>query len=282
MPADEIMTGDTELTAIRPEIWSANWYSTLLAALPMAESIDRDYEGEIRQLGDIVNVTQWPEFDEAEEITEDQAVGAQSLTATNIQLVINKQLAKDYIVTDRAKIQTIEHADALGELVVHSLKKKMESIVFNLVAPSTSAPDHTDSWDSGTTNSLADVTDAKDLLDTQNVPNDGKRVMVLAPNQYNDMFAVSAFSSSDFVSGRPIESASFSSRLLGFIPKMSNTGATDTGYFFHPSFMQMAVQQDLNVKQFDQGVDGRRSMRVNTDVLFGVKQFSNLRVVTKA
>lgn len=279
--ADQVMTGGTELDAIRPELWSAVWYSTLLASLPMNDSVARDYEGEVRQLGDIVNCTQWPEFDAAEEILEDQKVEADAVTATNIQLTINKQVVKDYIVTDRAKLQTLEHANALRDLVIHSIMKKMQSIIFGLVAPSTSAPDHAIGYDSGSTLALADVLEAKELLDAQNVPDDGSRCLVAGAAQFNDLFNVAQFSSRDYVDGAvPIPDAAFSSRLLGFIPKMTTEAAANTTYLFHPSFMQMAVQQNLNVKVFDQGVDGRRSSRVNTDVLFGVSQFSNLRVVT--
>lgn len=281
--SDQVMTGGTELDAIRPELWSAKWYSTLLASLPMNGSVARDYEGEIRQLGDIINATQWPEFDAAEEILENQKVDADAVTATNIQLTINKQVVKDYIVTDRAKLQTLEHTDALRDLVIHSIMKKMQSIIFDLVVPSASAPDHTIAYDSGSTLALADVLEAKELLDAQNVPDDGSRCLVAGAAQFNDLFNIASFTSRDYIDmAAPIENASFASRLLGFIPKMTTEAASNTTYLFHPSFMQLAVQQGLNVKVFDQGVDGRRSTRVNTDVLFGVKQFSNLRVVTVA
>lgn len=53
---DQIMTAEVELDALRPEIWSANFYPTLLEALPFNDSIARNYEGEISKLGDKVNV----------------------------------------------------------------------------------------------------------------------------------------------------------------------------------------------------------------------------------
>jgi len=46
--------------------------------------------------------------------------------------------------------------------------------------------------------------------------------------------------------------------------------------------MQMAVQQGINVAEYDLGVDGKRATRVNVDMLFGLKQFDNKRVATLA
>lgn len=278
---DQIMTGGTELDALRPEVWSASFYSTLLEALPFNSVIARDYEGDIKALGDIVNVSQFPQFDEAEEILEDQKNDADAVTATNLQLTVNKQVVKDYIITDRAKVQTIESSNALRDLSTHSIMKKMQSIIIDLIVPSAAAPDHAIAYDSGSTLALADILEGKELLDEQDVPDDGTRCQINGSAQWNDLFNITGFTSRDFVDGiNPLQSGSFgSSKLLGFNPKLTTEAAAVT-YLFHPSFMQMAVQRGLDVRVFDQGVDGRRSMRVNSTVLFGVAQFSNIRVAT--
>ena len=44
--------------------------------------------------------------------------------------------------------------------------------------------------------------------------------------------------------------------------------------------MQIAVQKALSVKVYDMGGQGYRQARVNSTLLFGAKQVSNLRVVT--
>lgn len=280
--ADQVMTGSTELETLRPEIWSATFYPTLLEALPMADSIARTYEGEIRALGNIVNINTFPQFDAADDIAENQKADAQSITATQVQLNINHQLVKDYIVTDRAQIQTIEHANALRDLAFHSIMKKMQSLIFADVVPSASSPDHSIAYDSGTTLALADILEGKELLDDADVPDAGQRVMILGSAQWNDIFNITGLTSRDFIpAGSPMQTGSLPAQVLGFMPKMT-TEAGSTAYFFDPIFMQMAVQKSLEVKVFDQGVDGLRSMRVNSTLLFGNVQASNLRVVTIA
>lgn len=276
---DAVMTAGTELDAIRPEVWSAAWYPTLLEALPFNDSVARQYEGEIRKLGDKVNITSFPQFAEAEVVLEGQKTDADSITASGTALTIDKMIAKDFIVTDLAQIQTLDASNALRDLAFFSIMKKMQAVLMALVVPSASAPDHTIAYTSGTTLALADILAAKEALDTADVPDDGTRNMILGAAQWNDIFNITGLTSRDFVSSGGLESGSLPSRVLGFNPKLT-TEAGNVAYFFHPIFMQMAVQQYLQVKVYDQGGQGLRQARVNSTILMGAVQVSNLRVVT--
>ena len=53
----------------------------------------------------------------------------------------------------------------------------------------------------------------------------------------------------------------------------------NVAYLFHPAFMTMAIQEAMDIKVYDLGVDGQRGHRVNTDLLFGIKQLDSTRVV---
>lgn len=277
--SDQVMTAGTELAALTPEVWSAAWYPTLLEALPFNDSVARDYEGDIKKLGDTVNITGFPQFANAEVLLEGQKVDADSVTSTGQQLLINKMIVKDFIVTDLAQIQSLDASNALRDLAFFSIMKKMQAIIIALIVPSASAPDHTIAYTSGTTLALADIISAKKLLDAALVPDDGRRNMTVGSNQWNDIFNITGLTSRDFVDGNPLMSGSVPGRVLGFIPKMTTEVSTNS-HFYHPIFMQIAVQQDLQVKVFDQGGQGYRSARVNSTLLMGAKQCSNVRVVT--
>lgn len=276
---DQAMTAQTELAAAIPEMWSAAFYPTLKEKMVFAASIAQDYQGEIANLGDTVNITSFPQFDLAEEITEAQAVDAEAVTAQNTQLVINKQLAKDFIITRKADIQSLPVMNALRDLALHAILKKMQAIIIAAIVPSTT-PDHTIAYDSGTTLGLADILEAKELLDNSDVEELGRQ-MILGAAQYNDLFNITGFVSKDFLPGQdaPLSAGAVTLPVLGF-----NVGWTseagNVSYFFHPIFMQMAVQQAPTPSVHDLGVIGKRGMRVNMEVLFGVKQCSDLRVVT--
>lgn len=276
--ADEIMNAGSEMSAIVPEFWSSNWYPTLLEKLPFNASVARDYEGEISALGDTVNISSIPQFDLAVEIQENEKVDADSTTLSGQQLVINKQLAKDYIITKKALKQSLDAQMALRDLALHSIMKKMQSIIVAAIVPSTS-PDHSIAYDSGTTLALADALEAKELLDNADVEELGRQ-MVLGAAQYNDLFNITGFTSKDFVpAGSPLSAGAVTLPILGFEVKWTSE-VGNTAYLFHPIFMQLAVQQMPDVKVYDLGGEGKRATRVNMDVLFGIKQCSNLRVVT--
>lgn len=277
---DQVMT-KTELDGIIPEVWSASFYPTLLERMPFNDSVSRDYEGDIRALGDIVNINDFPQFDMADEIQEDEKANADSITPNKQQLVINKQLVKDYILTKRAQAQSMEAGNKLRDLAMHAVMKKMQQIIVAEIVPSASAPDHTGAYASGTTLALADILDAKEALDTQDVEESG-RTMIVGPAQYNDLFNITGFISRDFIpAGSPLTEGAIKTPVLGFGFKWTSE-VGNTAYFFHPIFLTMAVQQKPDVKVYDLGGDGTRGTRVNLDVLFGVKQLSNLRVYTKS
>lgn len=280
--ADQVMTGDVHLDALRPELWSAQFYPTLFESIIFVDSIARDYEGEIKELGDIINMITWPQFDEAQAINEDQRADAQAIAATKVQLTINKQLCTDFIITSRAMTQSIETMNALRDLAFFSIVKKMQSIIIATFAPSTSAPDHTLSYGSGSTMALSDFLAVKELLDDADVPDDGRRQAAFGSAQWNDLFNITGFTSRDYTpGGSPLSNATFPVPLLGFTPR-TTSALGNTSYYYHPQALEMAVQKELMVEVFNQGVDGKRSMRVNSTLLFGVVQASNIRSVSLA
>ena len=276
---DQIHTAAGELSAITPELWSAKYYDVLLASLPYNSIVSSDYEGEISQLGDTVNISSFPEFADAIEINEDQKVDADSITVSGQQLVINKQVAKDFIVTKRAMLQSLPHMDKLRDLAIYSILKKMQKIIIASILPNAADPDHSIAYGSGTTLALSDMLNAKELLDNQDVPFEGRN-MVVGSAQLNDIFNIVGFTSSDFItSGAPLVTGQLPPALLGFMPHFT-TEQGNTSTFFHQSFMTMAAQQGMDTQVYDLGVEGKRASRVNSTSLFGVKQLDGLRVVT--
>lgn len=275
---DQVMTGASQLSQLRPEVWSAAFYPTLKESLPFNDSVDYSYQGEIQALGNKVNVTSFPQFGEAEVLLENQKSDADGVTAVGIDLTINKLLVKDFIITNVAQIQTIDAANELRDLAFFSIMKKMQSEIIDSIAPSSSAPDHTISYDSGTTLALADILEAKELLDDADVEQNG-RVMVNGSAQHNDIFNITGLTSRDFVDGASLQNGALPGQVLGFTPKMTSVAGNVT-YAFHPRFQLVAIQRQLQVQMYDQGAQGLRSMRVNTSILMGHVQASNLRVVT--
>lgn len=279
--SDAVMTKATELSVIVPTIWSQNFYDTLLADLPFNAVVSKDYEGEISTLGDTVKVPTVPEFDDAEDAAEAEKVDASSVTVTSQSLTINHQIVKDFIVTNRALMQSIPVMNKLRDLAIYSIQKKIQAIIIADSIPSASAPDHSIAYDSSTTLALADMLEVKELLDGQNVPQ-GNRHFVVGAAQLNDIFNITGFTSSDFITASsPIQTGQLPPALLGFVPHFS-TVVGNTSYWFHSSYLTMAAQKGIGVKEYDLGGSGTRATRVNVDNLFGDKLMDNKRLATLA
>lgn len=277
--SDEIMTSDSNLSAIVPEIWSQKYYDVLLASLPFNAVVSRDYEGEIQNLGDTVKISTFPEFDDAQEVAEDERANASALTVTQQSLVINKRVVKDFIVTNKALMQYLPTMDKLRDLAIYSIQKKMQALIIADTLPSTSAPDHTIAYDSSTTLALADMLEVKELLDNQDVPLVGRHFVVGAA-QLNDIFNITGFTSSDFITASsPLQSGQLPPALLGFVPHFTSV-VGNTSYWFHQSYLTLASQKGISVEEFNLGVDGKRATRVNVDTLFGLELLDSTRVAT--
>lgn len=277
--ANKVMTAGTELSVIVPELWSRRYYDVLLQELPFNSIISREWEGEIQALGDTVKISSFPEFGEGDIIAEGAAADAESVTITQQSLVINRRIVKDFILTNRAMLQSLPAMDKLQEMAVYAVNKKIQSEIISDIVPSASTPDHQIAYDSASTLALADILEGKELLDAQDVPM-SDRHMVMGSAQLNDVYNITGFTSSDFlVSGAPIQTGELPSALLGFQPHFT-TAVGATVYGFHRTFMTMAAQDQLNITVYDLGVEGKRAARVNIDTLIGIKQLDDERVFT--
>lgn len=278
--ADAIMTKGTELSVLVPQIWSQKYYDVLLASLAFAPLISRDYEGEISALGDRVKISTLPEFVDAEIVGEGDRVDAAAITATQQELLINKMVVRDFMVTSQSLMQSLQFMDKMKEYAVYSINKKIEKEIIALIVPNAATPDHAIAYTSGTTLALADILAAKELLDTQNVPMSDRHI-VLGSAQLNDVFNISQFTSADYIAsaGSPVQSGEINGLLAGFKPAFT-TLVGNVAYLFHSSFMAIAAQKGMTVTEHDQNSQGLRATRVNCDTLIGMKQLDGLRVVS--
>lgn len=278
--ANQIHTQATELVVLSPEIWSARLRELNRASLPFLDSVDLGWQGDGAGIGDIVNVNQIPDFSQANTLAEGAAGDAEAVTATQTQITINQRPYKDFIVTKKAQLQSLDFMDQLRENAVYSIQKKIQALIIAQISPSASAPDHQIAFDSGTTLALADILEAKELLMEANCPQDDRLCMVLGSEQWNDLYNITGFTSRDFVpAGSPLTSGEFATPLAGFKPKYTSV-AGDVAYLFNSSFLALVIQQQMNIEVVSMGADGIRGMRVNADVLLGVSQLDDERVVT--
>jgi hypothetical protein len=259
--ANQIHSSIAEVAAIVPEVWSSRFQELNRAALPFIDSVSRDYQGEIGDLGDTLNISQIPDFSEAGLLAEGAAGDAEAVTVSQQQMVINNRPYKDYIITKKAQLQSLEFMDQLREHAVYSIQKKMQQMIIDAIVPSAATPDHQIAYDSGSTLALADILEAKELLMASDVPQE-RLNMVLGAAQWSDLYNITGFTSRDFVpAGSPLANGEFAVPLVGFQPKFTSV-VSNTAYLFNASFLALVVQQDLGIEVASMAADGVRGMRV--------------------
>ncbi len=275
--ANQIILATGDAAAIVPEIWSGLFTSNLNDAIVLNSLISRDYENEIKNLGDIVKI---PSIGDvvAQNLPEGAAGQSQGISASTQDLTINKRSYVDFEITDQAQLQAVSFTEKIRTLAFAAIMRLMQDDLFSDVVPSTSAPDHTIDFDSGTTLADADLLEILDLAEDANWPAEGRH-LVVGPRQKNDVLAITKFVDKDTNLGSsPTASGQITEPIYGDAFAWT-TAAGAQAFKFHESFMQMAVQKELQVKLFDKGVTGERSDRLNIDILWGNRQVHNDRVI---
>ena len=274
--ADQLNTAAGAFAAIIPEQWSNVYTTNLRAARPLTAAVARTYENEV-QVGDTVRIPTWADGT-ANFVVDGQAVDAQSTDTSTQSLVVDKIIAYDEIVTKLADLQSFEYMNMLRDRTVNAIMTKIETYLHTLVSPSTSAPDHVIDIDTGTTLVVADILEAKDLLDTQNVALEGRK-LICGTSQMNDLLTLDPMVNSDYGNGATGSVNGFLSKPSFGFDLASTTIAGNTAILFHPSFLQMAIQQDMEIKVDDLSSQGIRGHRVSSTLIMGAKQIDNTRVV---
>lgn len=275
--ADQVLTASGSNSAIVPEVWSAKFEEVFNDKIVFPSIVRRDYEGEITGRGDTVNIPSIADVT-ATDLGDGARNDAVSLTISTTALVVDSIAAVDFKVSTLADLQSVPFMEEARMKAESAIMRKIQDDIIAAVAPSTSAPDHVIPYDSGSTLADADILEALDLEATANWSHSSGRYLVTGEQQYNDFLGVAKFYDKTLGGNVDVASANVG-QIYGHTPMASSACGTTT-YMFQDTFMQMAIQRGLNVTLTDLAVLGERGYRVNVDVIYGIKQMHNDRVIT--
>lgn len=268
--------GITELTNLIPEIWSPKMYDRLKNKIAFANLFAKDYEGEIKNVGDTVNVNTIGAL-AAETLSSDKAqFSSQSISVTQNQIVANRQVVNAVEITDLAKLQSLEFQAKIQEELVYGLQLKMEQDIIAALLPSTSAPDHTIAPASAGVLAAVDCGSLRALLSTAKVPLNN-RYLALAPSYFTDLLNSTTVTSMDFVSGNSAESGVLA-KFMGFQIFEHDLLDADVGYAFHPSAIELVMQQSIRVKISDLHSQNKLGYLISADMVWGYKLMDSVRL----
>ncbi len=273
------VNGKTELDYLIPEIWSAKMYQELRNDVMFANIFSREYEGEIKNFGDTVNVQQIV-APTGEIITDDKAQFSSSTMQVNrIAITANKRASAAFEFTDMAQLQSMAFQQDAQEALLYAIRLKLESdIIASLVpADGSPAPDHDIAPASASDLAAADLGSIRTLLSTAKVPVSNRKLL-LAPSYYGDLLSKTQVTSTDFVSGNSAQQGVVS-QFMGFEIMEHNLLSTDVGYAVHPSAMLLVMQQDIRIKISDLHSQNKYGYLLSADMVYGFTLADDKRLV---
>jgi hypothetical protein len=263
-----------EYSDIIKQEWSLSFYDELRPELGIAQLVSNQFEGLIQKWGDRVNVPTMLTPGRATIRTSDnEAYNIQSPVITNQQLVVDRSSLYAVDITDWASYTANPNSQSeIQKIIAHEVARSIDDYLLTLFTAGSSQ--------SGVTSlGKAHFTQAMRVLNVANVPMTGRKA-ILDSYYLEDILGVNEIISRDYNS---TTSAFITGRIkdpvYGFEVYVSNLLPQNTAYFFHESFMQLAVQKGAEYKEIDmEGVLNVPAKRVRAETLFGVKLFDSARL----
>ena len=215
-----------------PELWSARLLQGLEKSHVATNLVNRDYEGQIRNQGDKVNINTLSDVAIKTYTPNSDIASPDDLTTTKQQLEITEA---DYF---NIQLDDVDRVQAAGELmdtamrnVAYKMNDKTDSFILGKIASGVDSGNII-----GTTASPVQVTknniyesiiEMRTKLDKANVPTSG-RTIVIPPEIYALLLQDERFVKSDAVAGQNVLVNGLVGRVAGFDVFESNNVVYDT------------------------------------------------------
>lgn len=277
------VTDTTTVTSQIQEFWSPMFSTQFRETHLLPSLVNKDYQGEIKQGGDTVHVSQInaPTGENRTVGVDADAFSSEGLSTSRVSIEANKRAVASFEFNDLAWLQSqIGQKDSeVRAALIHAIGAQINSYLYSLVIPSTSAPDHVLN---GITDMNATQLSAIRVLAGQakwmrNKPWYG----LLDPVYYADVMDDTTLSSSDFTDDKPMVGGQVAQPRYGFNIFEDNTqGLLDSGtvadtvdkaIFFHPDFMHLVMQTTPTFKVSDLHSNKRFGFVISVDVIYGAK-----------
>lgn len=252
--------------------WAPMFMKELRQQLLLGALINKEYSGEIKNLGDTVYVSQInaPTGELRTAGTDADSFNSDLLSTTRISVQANKRAVASFEIEDLAMLQSqIGAQDSeIRASLMYAVEKQINDYLKGLVSPSTSAPDHL-------INSVADfnatqLSGARILAGQAKWDKSKPWYCLVDPSYNGDLLNAATLTSSDYVGqDLPIVGGQIAQKRFGFNILEDNSFSTDRALLFHPDFMHMVMQQEARFKISDMHSNGKFGFKVSVDIVFG-------------
>lgn len=253
--------------------WSPLFTKQLRESLMLGSLVSRDYDGEIKRQGDTVRVSQInaPTGQLLTVGTDADTFDTEAVSTSYVDIKADKRAVAAYEFQDLVELQSQisrENPEVM-EALRYAMAKQINDYLFSLVNPSSSSPDHVRTSSDFNATELAAC---RLLAATAKWPDAPGWYGLLDPSYYSDILNAATLVSSDYTGGdAPMIGGKLGSKRFGFNLFEDNSRSTDYALLFHPSFMHMVSQAEVQVKISDLHGQKRFGVVMSVDMVFGAK-----------
>lgn len=263
----------TEVTNQIQKYWAPQYTKQLRAASILPALVNKDYQGQIKNGGDTVRVSQVnaPVGELKTVGTDADTFSSEAISMSYVDIVADKRAVASYEFQDLVTLQSeVDKNPAVMEALNYAISQQMNSYLNSLVNPSTATPDHL--INSVTDFNAAQLAACRLLAATAKWRQEPGWYALLDPSYYSDIMNATTLTSSDYgATDSPVISGQVAMKRFGFNIFEDNSKSVDTALLFHPDFMHLVMQQEVQIKISDLHAQKKFGYVMSVDIVFGAK-----------
>lgn len=269
----------TEVTNQVQQYWSPRFTKQLRGSLLLGSLVDKSYQGEIKEGGNKVRVSQVnaPTGQLLTIGTDADSFSSDLISTSYIDITANKRAVASYKFDSVVQLQSQLGQDnpEVIDSLMYAMNSQINTYLYSLIAASTSAPDH----------NIASVTDfnasqlsaARLLASTAKWRQDQGWYCIVDPSYMSDIQNAATLTSSDYNGGEAtVVSGQVATKRFGFnilednnMKSVAGAAVVDHALLFTPDFMHLVMQPQVQVKISDLHPLGQFGVIMSVDVIFG-------------
>ena len=264
-------TSLAEVTNQIQKYWAPVFSKQLRESLLLGSLVDKKYQGNLQNQGDTVRVSQInaPTGQLLTVGTDADSFSSEAVSTQYVDIQANKRAVASFKFQDLVSLQSqvgSENPEVM-EALKFAMAKQINDYLYSIVSASTSSPDH----------DIASVADfnAAQLASCRILAAQAKWRMepgwyaLLDPQYYGDILNATTLTSRDYVGDEPLIAGQVAMKRFGFNILEDNSRSADHGLLFHPDFMHMVTQSEVQVKISDLHALGQFGIIMSVDMVFG-------------
>lgn len=250
--------------------WAPRFTKRLTESLLLGGLVNKEYQGEIRQGGDEVTVSQINALDGEVQDASVDTFNAEKVSTSFIKIKADKRAVAAYKFTDLVSLQSQIDADSqpVREALTEDIERQINKYLYSLVAPSSSTPDHELTGEAAMT--AAKLLAIRNLAAAARWRKEGGWWMLAGTKYYGDMLGDAVLASMEYGAGdAPAVGGQVSLPRYGFNILEDNSRDGSFALAFHPDFMHMVSQTEVRVKISDLHSNQQFGVLMSVDLIFG-------------